>query len=101
LKIDPTLIDVNVHPRKLEVRFAQEQQVFRVFYHAIEEKLQNVNLVNNEIPKQENNISELPKQEKYYIPSGTKFKSYSPYKDTQVNPNQGRISEAINFSKEI
>jgi DNA mismatch repair ATPase MutL len=36
---------VNVHPRKLEVRFAQENQVFRAFYHAIEEKLNGVSLI--------------------------------------------------------
>jgi DNA mismatch repair protein MutL len=109
LKIDPTLIDVNVHPRKLEVRFAQEQQVFRVFYHAIEEKLQNVTLISNPISSEieQNTISktnisqENISQKKYYIPSGTKFKSYSPYKDTTINPSQTQIKQSLNFNKEI
>jgi hypothetical protein len=37
-----------------------------------------------------NNNSEnfIPKKEEYYTGSGTKFKSYSPYKNTSPNPNQ-------------
>ncbi|MFC1797658.1 hypothetical protein ACFLY2_00150 [Patescibacteria group bacterium] len=45
LEIDPTQVDVNVHPRKLEVRFASEQNIFRAVYHAIQEKLEKVSLV--------------------------------------------------------
>jgi DNA mismatch repair protein MutL len=45
VKVDPTQIDVNVHPRKLEVRFASEQNIFRAVYHAIQEKLEKVSLV--------------------------------------------------------
>jgi DNA mismatch repair ATPase MutL len=47
LDIDPTQVDVNVHPRKLEVRFASEQNIFRAFYHAIQEKLEKVSLVSS------------------------------------------------------
>ena len=37
--IDPKKIDVNVHPTKLEIRWSEEQKVFKALYHAIRESL--------------------------------------------------------------
>ena len=39
VEIDPSKLDVNVHPAKLEVRFAEEQKVFKAVYHAIKDEL--------------------------------------------------------------
>jgi DNA mismatch repair protein MutL len=51
IEVDPTQVDVNVHPRKQEVRFASEQNIFRAVYHAIQEKLEKVSLLStNNIP---------------------------------------------------
>lgn len=112
LEIDPTLVDVNVHPRKLEVRFANEQNIFRIFYHSINEKLSNLSLVKTEndiletenlhtiftqsshnLQITDNNFNKS--QEKYYVPSWTKFKDYSPYKNTNVSPWQSVINNSI------
>jgi len=102
LKIVPTLVDVNVHPRKMEVRFANEQSIFSSFYKAIQNKLESVSLVGSN-PSLRSSGLPLEKEEinKYYTGSGTKFKSYSPYKDVSSNPDQFKIRDSLNFTKEI
>jgi DNA mismatch repair protein MutL len=35
IEINPLLVDVNVHPTKMEVRFSEEQDIFRSVYHAV------------------------------------------------------------------
>ncbi|MBK7090288.1 MAG: DNA mismatch repair endonuclease MutL [bacterium] len=39
ITIDPSLVDVNVHPAKSEVRFADERVIFHTIYHVVRESL--------------------------------------------------------------
>ena len=39
MELNPMLVDVNVHPTKTEVRFSQEQDIFRAVYHAVNNTL--------------------------------------------------------------
>ena len=100
IDVDPTQVDVNVHPRKLEVRFAEESQIFRWVYHAIEQKLTWVSLVSSPNLSPEVEGSRVW-ESSYYTGSWTKFKSYSPYKDTAANPAQWKIYDAIKFSRSV
>ena len=69
IQIEPRLIDVNVHPTKLEIRFQEEQKVFKAIYHAIREALLKGDLIKNtekeetNIIAKENAIQEQPKIE--------------------------------------
>ena len=47
LEMDPSKVDVNVHPAKLEVRFEDENKVFKAIYHAIKDTLLKSELVAN------------------------------------------------------
>ena len=39
LEINPVLVDVNVHPSKMEVKFSNEQEIFKAVYHAVNNAL--------------------------------------------------------------
>lgn len=67
IEIDPHKLDVNVHPAKLEVRFQEENKIFKLVYHAIKEALLKGNIFgeDNKMPNQDlmkkNYINELEK----------------------------------------
>lgn len=45
LGVDPTLIDVNVHPAKTEIRFKEERETFKAVMLAVRKALTGANLV--------------------------------------------------------
>ena len=47
IEMNPSKVDVNVHPAKLEVRFEDENLVFKAVYHTIKEALLKAELVAN------------------------------------------------------
>lgn len=67
LQMPPELVDVNVHPAKVEVRFAREGDIFDVVYHAVKLALAQPGTGERQFafdaPKEENRKSDEIKQE--------------------------------------
>ena len=59
IHINPELVDVNVHPAKLEVRFEEESKVFKAVYHAIKSGLAKGELVENVLKTDSDNKTML------------------------------------------
>ena len=71
LEMNPQKLDVNVHPAKLEVRFEDENQVFKSVYNAIKNAFGKEVDINDKPGLFENKVQakkiELPKEEKIDI----------------------------------
>ena len=58
LDITPSLMDVNVHPQKLEVRFQNREQIYQAVFNAVNVALSNANLID------QNSLSPFLQEEK-------------------------------------
>lgn len=101
ITIDPSKVDVNIHPRKLEVRFENSDEIFRIVYGSTKKILEKNTResVRSAIP------FESRKGENYapFINS-TKTESYS--NKTYSGSQNGfrsipRVSDVISFSQNI
>lgn len=59
VELSPSLVDSNVHPAKLEVRFQEEQKVFKAVYCAIQDTLLKTELIaNTGVSEKNDNLEE-------------------------------------------
>lgn len=97
IKIDPALIDVNVHPRKLEIRFEDQQSIVKTIYGACKVALEKNNDV---IPKgfteSKRYMSDsFPKRDNLEQRSSQVYAKGA----SSVKNDSGSVQSALNFTK--
>ena len=89
LSIDPSRIDVNVHPQKTEVKFADEEAVWQIVNAAVRETLARTGAVPLMDFDEEKGV-EIPVLERgtvYREPRAMSDESYNPFREEYVDPS--------------
>lgn len=89
LDINYELVDVNVHPAKTEVRFSDEQALFRTIYHAVSNALMSGTRsytgytdISEIVHREKKREPEVPKRQSVITPSENDRKT--PWTDTEA-----------------
>lgn len=90
INMNPSKVDVNVHPAKLEVRFEEESKIFQSIYHTIKDTLLKSELVANTEKTLETN--ELQKDESKGL---FDFRKNETKKIEQYNEEESKIKTNV------
>ena len=88
IEMNPQKVDVNVHPAKLEVRFEDENKIFKAIYHSIKDSLLKEDLIPDktkiELDKKEfNNNWKI----------NTSYSKFTPTKEVLKNNQEDEITK--------
>ncbi|MBO5330330.1 MAG: DNA mismatch repair endonuclease MutL [Anaerotignum sp.] len=103
LEVEPALVDVNVHPAKLEVRFKNDDEVYEFFYNAVSKALQETVLIPKAVLEKDKKTKEKQPEPEQQTLMETPKKVEMPVKQTEVSaakPVERPKMEAVILSKE-
>ena len=87
IEMNPAKVDVNVHPAKLEVRFAEENNIFKCVYHAIQDTLLKAELVSSPEREIEDNKEAVEEVKKNNVFSNLFNRKENEPLKTEIKPN--------------
>ncbi len=94
IEMNPQKVDVNVHPAKLEVRFEDENKIFKAIYHAIKESLLKEDLIPDRTK------IELDKKAQQNTWSNMKWQTFVTSNSDEPEKNQTNNEDKANSDEE-
>ena len=94
IEMNPQKVDVNVHPAKLEVRFEDENKIFKAIYHAIKESLLKEDLIPDKTK------IELDKKAQQNTWSNMKWQTFVTSNSDEPEKNQTNNMDNANSDEE-
>lgn len=68
ITLDPSLVDVNIHPTKMDIKFSKEEELLELISKTIKNRLKNINLVPKiEEEKQEEKVNIYKNIDTFYV----------------------------------
>lgn len=110
IELNPNEVDINVHPAKLEVRFKEENKVFKAIYHAVKEALLTSDLVVHtekaqvdELAKPQTKIEKILMEEKPQEEdnSRNKFASLFRRKPQELKWDKEEVNQRVNLVEDL
>lgn len=89
------LLDVNVHPTKLELRFSNQEEIYQIVYDTVRQALSSRELIPDVGVEREPKKAELPKTEKVPRPLPQMFQKQNtePASKSVPETEKGEVSE--------
>lgn len=98
VEMDPSLVDVNVHPAKLEVRFEDDSRIFKAVYYAIKESLSKKELVASVKTEKQELVDEFIKKQEDIL--AKEIKSPNSLAQDNMDFKSDAVRDAIKDDKE-
>ncbi|MDE6317002.1 MAG: DNA mismatch repair endonuclease MutL, partial [Muribaculaceae bacterium] len=107
-EVDPSTIDVNIHPTKNEIKFENEQAIWQILNAAVRESLGKFNAVPSIDFDRDNDVPEIPafNPDAGAMPDFTASTDYNPFEDstssrsyTPSSRNGGRAAGLDNWEE--
>lgn len=92
LEMPADFYDINVHPTKMEVRFKEEDKIYKVVYHAVKNSMLNKDFLGND---------EIEAKKESYIENEFEFLTNHFSKDENNESDKSKLWNNNNESKEI
>lgn len=102
LDIDPSKIDINIHPTKTEIKFEEDVTIFQLLRTAIKHSLGQFNIVPSLDFDQNPNWAflNLPKDKTIVEPRISVKPDFNPFNETPQKPSTSMIQANLDYYKE-